>query len=63
MIFKLLVLTICLAHINEISGHGRLMQPIARSSAWRKWPSMFPAYYGDNQMFCGGVHTQWKQNG
>lgn len=24
---------------------------------------MFPAYYGDNQMFCGGVHTQWKQNG
>lgn len=63
MIFKVLVLCVMIAKIEEISGHGRLMQPIARSSAWRKFPSLFPAYYGDNQMFCGGTYTQYSQNG
>lgn len=54
---------VCLWQINQTSGHGRLLDPIARTSAWRKWPGMFPAEYTDNQMFCGGVDKQWNRNG
>ena len=63
MIFKALILCFLVVLIEEIAGHGRLLQPIARTSAWRKFPAQFPAYYGDNQMFCGGVNTQYKENG
>jgi len=63
MIFKALMLCFLVAQIVEISGHGRLLQPVSRSSAWRKFPAQFPAYYGDNQMFCGGTHTQYTVNG
>ena len=31
---------------DDVNGHGRLMDPIARSSAWRNDKS-FPAYYND----------------
>ena len=59
-------LIIVMAYCTQIyrsNGHARLMNPVARTSAWRKWPSMFPAEYSDNQMFCGGVDVQWNQNG
>jgi len=59
----LILLAICVLQISEISGHGRLLEPVARTSAWRRWPNLFPAEYNDNQMFCGGVDTQWNQNG
>ncbi len=51
------------ATIDQINCHGRLLEPIARTSAWRKFPATFPAYYDDAQMFCGGVQTLWGQNG
>ena len=36
-----------------VAGHGRLMQPPSRSSAWRNgFPT--PANYNDNELFCGG---------
>ena len=47
----------------QINCHGRLLNPVARTSAWRLFPNIFPAYYDDNQMFCGGVQTLWEQNG
>ena len=50
-------------NVIEISCHGRLLTPAARSSAWRQFPDLFPAYYDDAQMFCGGVQTLWGQNG
>lgn len=57
------IMCVLLVQVTEIAGHGRLLQPVARTSAWRKWASLFPAYYNDNQMFCGGVATQWQKNG
>lgn len=45
-----------------ISGHGRLMDPPARSTAWREDSSRFPAYYNDMEMFCGGKPVQWNEN-
>jgi hypothetical protein len=33
--------------------HGMLMDPVNRSSMWRKGFST-PANYEDNQLFCGG---------
>jgi len=49
--------------VIEINCHGRLLTPAARSSAWRQFPDLFPAYYDDAQMFCGGVQTLWGKNG
>ncbi len=59
----LLFLTISVIQIIQINGHGRLLEPAARTSAWRKWPNLFPVNYDDNQMFCGGFDTQHNQNG
>lgn len=63
MILKALILYFFAIQITKISGHGRLMSPVSRTSAWRKYPSLFPAYFQDNQMFCGGFHTQFHENG
>lgn len=46
---------------SDVLGHGRMLNPPARSSAWRE-DSRFPTYYDDNQMFCGGFYTQWIVN-
>ncbi|CAL8113858.1 unnamed protein product [Orchesella dallaii] len=45
--------------IIQISGHGRFMKPVSRSSIWRD--SHFdnqnpPKNYNDNELFCGSVH-------
>lgn len=45
--------------IVEIKAHGRLLNPPARSSAWREDSVRFPINYDDNQMNCGGFYTQW----
>lgn len=44
-----------------ISCHGRLLDPPARTSAWRE-DSRFPPFYNDAEMFCGGFDTQWRLN-
>ena len=49
--------------LKEANAHGRLIDPPARSTAWREKPNLFPAYYNDMEMFCGGKTTQWNQNG
>lgn len=57
MLLKSILFISCL--VAGISGHGRLLDPPARSSAWREDPVRFPMFYDDNQMFCGGFFTQW----
>ena len=43
--------------VFEIQGHGRLMEPVSRASAWRRgYPN--PADYNDNQGYCGGYSVR-----
>jgi hypothetical protein len=61
-LLAILSISLLLFHIKQADSHGLLLIPPARSSAWREDPARFPSFYGDNQMFCGGVNTQWGQN-
>lgn len=40
-------------NLQEIYGHGMMMDPVNRSSAWRKGFPVKPNYT-DNEHFCGG---------
>ena len=42
-------------------GHGRLIEPPSRASAWR-YGFDTPKDYDDNQGFCGGKEYQWEQH-
>jgi hypothetical protein len=42
-------LLLCLLKVVEINCHGRLLDPAARTSAWR-FDNRFPAYYDDTAM-------------
>ncbi|XP_045606928.2 uncharacterized protein [Procambarus clarkii] len=44
-----------------VEGHGRLMEPVSRSSAWRKGFDT-PINYNDNELFCGGFKVQYEDN-
>ncbi len=59
---KLFFLTFCLISIN---GHGYLLDPVARSSAWLVDPSFRQCCtYSDHMgMYCGGLQTQWNTHG
>lgn len=48
--------------INKIESHGFLINPPARSSAYREDRVRFPVYYTDTEMNCGGKSIQWDQN-
>ena len=39
-----------------INGHGRLMDPVNRSSAWR-YNYSNPQNWDDNQNYCGGANV------
>ena len=45
--------------IGSAHGHGRLIQPPSRSSAWR-YGFNTPADYNDNEGFCGGFDYQFN---
>ncbi|XP_051166596.1 uncharacterized protein LOC127284918 [Leptopilina boulardi] len=51
----LIILSIFL--ISEIYGHGKLMQPVNRASAWRRGFET-PVCYDDDQNYCGSVGVQ-----
>ena len=62
MLGALFFLTSCLVSIN---GHGYLLDPVGRATAWRV-DSAFKqccTEYTDNGMYCGGKTHQWKVNG
>lgn len=41
----------------EIHGHGMMLEPISRSSAWRKGYPVEPNY-DDNGLYCGGFNVR-----
>lgn len=53
----------CLAWApTHVHGHGRLIQPPSRSSAWR-YGFTTPPNYNDHELYCGGFARQWNRNG
>ncbi|XP_064120360.1 uncharacterized protein LOC135225000 [Macrobrachium nipponense] len=46
---------------SSVSGHGRLVDPPARSTMWRLGFDT-PTHYNDHQLFCGGYSRQWGKN-
>ncbi|XP_013390112.1 mucin-5AC-like [Lingula anatina] len=46
----------------EVSGHGRLIDPPSRNSAWR-YGFKTPTNTNDHGLFCGGSRRQWVTNG
>jgi hypothetical protein len=50
-------------HISRfVDASGRLMDPISRSSCWRKFSSECPTEFNDNMQNCGGIDTQFGHN-
>ncbi|XP_050719782.1 uncharacterized protein LOC127000290 isoform X2 [Eriocheir sinensis] len=45
-----------------VRGHGRLIEPPGRSTAWR-YGFNTPHNYNDHEIYCGGYATQWQKNG
>ncbi|KAG5681733.1 hypothetical protein PVAND_011142 [Polypedilum vanderplanki] len=58
----LLILTIILQLSSPGEGHGRLIEPPSRASAWR-YGFNTPANYNDHELFCGGFTKQHQGNG
>lgn len=42
-------------------GHGRLIDPPSRASAWRYGFQTLPNY-NDHELYCGGFTRQWRKN-
>lgn len=47
--------------IRDVLGHGRLIEPPSRASAWR-YGFDTPPNYNDHELYCGGYNTQWAKN-
>ncbi|XP_072763660.1 uncharacterized protein [Anoplolepis gracilipes] len=63
MFTKILTLTlVAIINLQEIYGHGVMMDPINRASAWRKGFPV-PPNYTDNEYFCGGREVQIQNGG
>ncbi|RWS02710.1 uncharacterized protein B4U79_01228 [Dinothrombium tinctorium] len=58
----LLVLVIFGENASLIFGHGRLIDPPSRSTAWR-YGFKTPINFDDQELFCGGFRNQWYING
>lgn len=54
MIKFTLVLAILIANLLQINGHGMVMDPVNRSSAWKK-NFTTPVNWDDSGLFCGGI--------
>jgi Lytic polysaccharide mono-oxygenase, cellulose-degrading len=50
------------ALVDQTNGHGRLIEPPSRASAWRYGFST-PPNYNDHELYCGGYTRQWQTNG
>ncbi|KAL5020518.1 hypothetical protein ScPMuIL_003410 [Solemya velum] len=59
--FKMAFVLFLSGHFDKVGGHGRLLDPPARGSMWRKGFDS-PKNHNDNQMFCGGFSRQWEIN-
>lgn len=45
-----------LAGLATVDGHGRLIDPVGRSSAWR-YGFNTPPNYSDTSLYCGGFNV------
>ena len=54
-------LLVALNAIALVLGHGMMLDPASRNSAWRFFPGR-PRQYTDNELNCGGFSVQWNQN-
>ncbi|RZC40868.1 Chitin bind 3 domain containing protein, partial [Asbolus verrucosus] len=61
MFLSLSIFVLCL-FVDNISGHGMMLEPPNRSSLWRFNPKA-PVNYDDDQNYCGGMNTQWDSFG
>jgi len=61
MLRNLSVGLLLLAELQLVIGHGYLLKPPARTTAWRVGFNT-PINYNDNQLFCGGFTNQWNVN-
>ena len=52
-LWVLMALAIVLGGLNQVAGHGRMLDPPGRSSMWRIGFST-PKNYDDNGLNCGG---------
>ena len=57
----LLQITVLVAFIASVLGHGRLISPPGRSTMWR-YGYNTPKNYNDNQLYCGGFNVSIKTN-
>lgn len=48
--------------INICNGHGRLIEPPSRSSAFR-YGFQTPPNYNDHELYCGGFARQQRNGG
>ncbi|KAH8379369.1 hypothetical protein KR009_004444, partial [Drosophila setifemur] len=48
--------------VHTCDGHGRLIEPPSRASAWRYGFQTVPDY-NDHELYCGGFTRQWRRNG
>ncbi|XP_071454440.1 uncharacterized protein [Hetaerina americana] len=55
-------LSVLAAILSLAHGHGRMMDPAARGTMWRKG-FQTPVNYNDNQLNCGGRWSQFGLNG
>lgn len=57
-----LVVAFLVVAVPQVLGHGRLIEPPSRASAWR-YGFNTPHNYNDHELFCGGFGKQWNANG
>ena len=64
-LYFLLLCLQCLALIRNTHGHGYLLDPPARSSAWLFDPDFKACcqHFNHYEMSCGGSYRQWTLNG
>lgn len=48
-------------NLTLVSGHGRMIEPPSRASAWR-YGFNTPPNYNDHELYCGGFTHQWQKN-
>ncbi|XP_022914568.2 uncharacterized protein [Onthophagus taurus] len=60
MFFTIFIVLI-IAYLPTSNGHGRLIEPPSRASAWR-YGFNTPPDYNDHESFCGGFTRQWVKN-
>lgn len=58
----LIFFTLVACFVANAEGHGRLIEPPSRASAWR-YGFQTPPDYNDHELYCGGFTRQWKRNG